>query len=639
MLASAKALTTRHDLALGIGRALDGLDLAAAPPPRLVSLSTTLATNALVEGRGSPVCLLLVGYGADAIGRSALGRALRGDPVAFVEGGHDASGEARAPLDVDAARAAIERHGADVAAFAVAARFSVRNPGHERAVRDLVRALGDRPVTCSHELTAQLDGPRRALTAVLNARLVALVGQLVVSARALLARRGIDAPLMVVKGDGSLVAAEAALARPVETVLSGPAASLVGAGHLSGARDALVSDIGGTTTDVALLRGGWPVLAHEGATVGGWRTMVEAVSAHTWGLGGDSEMRPAERGGDGSAALRAGPARAVPLALLAHEHPGVLPVLRAQAARPAARDHDGRFALRAGADVVGRTTTGERRVLEALAAGPASLERLFEEHPLERALARLVERGLVLLSAFTPSDALHVLGCHRPWSVEAARLGARLLARSCGRPAVGEEWLCREVVERVHVRSAQCLVASALAEEHALSAEDGGPVGRLFLERALAPAAPGTDPLLDVSLRLRRPVVAVGAPAAAFYPEVARRLGTRLVVPEHAAVCGAVGAAVSGVWQSTCVLVTSPEQGRYRVHLPDGVREVDSIEQARAFAEAETARLAAARARAAGAGEIHTRTEVRERSVDVGGATVFLELEVRSVAGGRPRLA
>ena len=131
----------------------------------------------------------------------------------------------------------------------------------------------------------------------------------------LLAERGIKAPLMVVKGDGSLIEAAVAMACPVETILSGPAASVVGAHHLSGEKDVFVSDMGGTTTDIALLSGGRPVLNRDGATVGGFRTMVEAVGVHTFGLGGDSEARLNEDG------LIVGPRRVMPLSLLGHQHP------------------------------------------------------------------------------------------------------------------------------------------------------------------------------------------------------------------------------------------------------------------------------------------------------------------------------
>ena len=127
---------------------------------------------------------------------------------------------------------------------------------------------------------------------------------------------GISAPLMVVKGDGSLVRAEWAMQRPIETILSGPAASVVGAWHLAAAAgDVWVVDMGGTTTDIAALREGRPRLNPEGAQVAGWRTMVEAVDVHTVGLGGDSQVRV--DGKLGPDWLTIGPRRVVPLCLLA----------------------------------------------------------------------------------------------------------------------------------------------------------------------------------------------------------------------------------------------------------------------------------------------------------------------------------
>ena len=202
-----------------------------------------------------------------------------------------------------------------MASFAVSSFFSVRNPAHELAARELIREITGLPVTCGHELTSKLDAPRRALTTALNARLIPQLQHLIRAVEGLMREKGIAAPLMVVKGDGSLVSAEFALNRPVETILSGPAASVVGARHLSGEGDVLVSDMGGTTTDVALLRDGRPILDRNGATVGGWKTMVEAVAVHTFGLGGDSEIR---REGN---RLEVGPRRLVPLSLLAREHP------------------------------------------------------------------------------------------------------------------------------------------------------------------------------------------------------------------------------------------------------------------------------------------------------------------------------
>src|SRR5690606_28212894 len=154
-------------------------------------------------------------------------------------------------------------------------------------------------------------------TTLLNARLVSMIDRLVGACETFMAARGIAAPMMVVRGDGALISATEARLRPIETILSGPAASLIGARHLTGLDNALVSDIGGTTTDVAVLDGGRPRLDPEGALVGGYRTMVEAVAMRTFGLGGDSEVA-LEDGGLRSRVVL-GPRRLVPLSLRSEE--------------------------------------------------------------------------------------------------------------------------------------------------------------------------------------------------------------------------------------------------------------------------------------------------------------------------------
>jgi N-methylhydantoinase A/oxoprolinase/acetone carboxylase beta subunit len=644
VLGSAKALTTKHDLALGVRGAVEAVLPEDPAGIALVSLSTTLATNALVEGHGSPVCLLLVGSGPEALERAGLGRALGGDPVAFIAGGHGASGDEQRPLDLEAARTAILTHAPKVAAFAVAGYFGVRNPAHEAELRDLVRAETGLPVTCAHELTTNLDAPRRAMTTVLNARLIPLLQQLVLAVRGLLADTGVEAPLMVVKGDGSLIAAEAALLRPIETILSGPAASVMGARALAGAEDVLVADIGGTTTDIALLRDGFPALDRDGADVGGWRTMVEAAAVHTVGIGGDSEVRL-----DGAGALTVGPRRALPLSLLARDRPGVLEELRRQAARAAPEAEDGRFALRLRPLDAAESSlsSGETRVWQALAQGPVSLERLLADHHLARPLARLLDRGLAILAAFTPSDAAHVLGLQAGWSAEAARLGAllwdRRLAAAGDAGAAEAEAVARRVVEQVIVQSGEALVSAVLAEERGAVLESGQDLAHELIARALADGGrPGGQPggLLDVSLRLRRPLVAIGAPAATYYPAIGERLGTRVTVPPHAGVANAVGAVASGVLQTVKALITAPDEGRYRVHLSSGPRDFTAYEDAVGFAEREAARLAAEQARRAGAGEVQVRTRRRERIVQgADGQSQFIDCEVAATAVGRPRLA
>ena len=648
VVAAAKALTTKHDLAIGVREAMEAVlppdQGEGAPAIDLVSLSTTLATNAVVEGQGSPVCLLLIGTGPEVLDRSNLRQALAGDPVAFIPGGHRATGDEQAPLDLAAARAAIREHAPKVAAFAVAGYFGVRNPAHEIILRDMVREETGLPVTCAHELTTNLDAPRRAVTAVLNGRLIPLLQQLILAVGGILADKGIEAPLMVVKGDGSLISDRAALTRPIETILSGPAASVIGAHYLAGKDDVFVSDMGGTTTDIALLKDGRPALNLEGAVVGGWRTMVEAVAVHTVGLGGDSEIRLDDYGN-----LIAGPRRALPLSLLAKEEPAALAALRAQAACLAGDplgDHEGRFArrLRPLDAAMTSLSSGETRIWQALAGGAVALEELLRDHHMGRPLLRLVDRGLVILSAFTPSDAAHLLGLQEGWSAEAAGLGAALwrrrLAVAGGPRFADDEAFARRVLDQVVAQSAKALIAAALAEEKAPLPERGERLGELLVDRALSGGKSRDEgSLLAVAITLRRPIVAIGAPAATYYPAVAERLGTRVTVPPHAGVTNAVGAVASGVMQAVRALVTAPDDQRFRVHLASGVRDFPALAQAMDYAEQEAGNLATEQARRAGAGEIELKTRRAERLVPCpGGGELFIEAEVIATAVGRPRL-
>jgi N-methylhydantoinase A/oxoprolinase/acetone carboxylase beta subunit len=402
--------------------------------------------------------------------------------------------------------------------------------------------------------------------------------------------------------------------------------------------------MGGTTTDIAVLRDGRPALDLEGATVGGWRTMVEAVAVHTFGLGGDSELRL-----DDHARLVLGPRRAVPLALLARDHPAVLETLGAQTAHGESDPGDGRFALRLRPLDAATTSlsSGETRVWQRLSEGPVALEVLLADHHLERPLGRLVDRGLVIVSAFTPSDAAHVLGLQEGWNAEAARLGAGLWRRrlaAAGLPGFHDaEAFARRVFEQVVVQSGKALAASALAEERAPLPGPGERLGELLVERALAGDGEddaGDPPLLGAALVLGRPIVAIGAPAATYYPAVAARLGTRATVPPHAGVTNAVGAVASGVARTVKALITAPDDQRYRVHLASGVRDFPGLAPARDYAAAEARRLAAEQAREAGAGRIDVRVDEDERIVTgPAGDRIFVESEVVATAVGRPRLA
>jgi N-methylhydantoinase A/oxoprolinase/acetone carboxylase beta subunit len=643
VLCAAKALTTRRDLSLGIGAAIDAaFRQPHAPAPaavNLVALSTTLATNAIVEGQGSPVCLILIGYDPELIRQYSFEDELVTDDVVYLGGGHDIHGDEAAPLDEDRLRREVLARQNQVEAFAISGYFGVRNPEHEMRARAIIEELTGLPVTCGHDLTSRLNSVRRATTVALNARLVPLLRELIDTLRHTLIERSITAPLMVVKGDGSLVRAEWAMQRPIETILSGPAASAVGAWHL--ARQSGISfdngtlwaiDIGGTTTDIAALRDGRPRLNPEGAQVGRWRTMVEAVDVHTVGLGGDSHVRVTS-----DYKLVIGPQRVVPLSLLASQHPEILTELGSQAAVPPREDVATQFLL-SRRQPARPLEEDEARILNAVARGPVSLAALVREARygtlVLRRVEHLVAERLVLRAGFTPTDALHALGCLDLWDEDAARLGAEILAAQARRPV---DDLCHQVVEGVSARAATALIDKVLTDESHLPDWEGERTARLLLDRALNDSS---DSDLECAFTLRHPVVAIGAPVEAYMPRVAERLHTRLVIPPHAEVANAVGAVSGGVVQRQLVLITPKEDGdNLRVHLPQGVQDFDNLEAAIAYAQAQMVPWIEARAREAGAAqvEVHITRQDREVVVRAGwGDQLYLGSELVFSAVGRP---
>ncbi len=634
VIAAAKALTTKHDLSLGIAHAMDAVRLDPNEIG-LVSLSTTLATNALVEGQGAPVGAILIGYEGHTAPQANLAATLNTPYVALIAGGHDSSGRELAPLDRAAAEQAILQHNPQVAAFAISGYFGARNPEHELAVRDIVRRLTDKPVTCGHELSTRLDAMRRATTVALNASLIPLVCNLLDAMAAALAVRGITAPLMVVKGDGSLISADLARERPVETILSGPAASVVGAMALGGQDDTVVIDMGGTTTDIAVIREGRPVLSAEGATVGGWRTMVEAIEVYTCGLGGDSQVTRNEQG-----SLQIGPTRAVPLAILARTYPEIGAELHRQAQRER-QAGDGEFlVLQRGLwPTTPQSPPFERALQAALQRGPVSAERLREivVHPglYDRYLNRLLREGLVVRAGLTPTDCAHVLGWYTEWDATAARLGATLLARRLG---LEREELCRRVLAKTVQLGAYHAVRAILASEGL--APNGHGLDESLLDRALG-AANGS--LLQVALRVDRPLTAIGAPAPTYWPRAAELLSAPLLVPAHAHVANAVGAVAGSVVVRLKAQITPTEDSAgYIAFVPGQRREFATADEAIGFATAYCAERASASALAAGAATVRLSTARHDHSAPVGpGAEEesYLFTDLTVTAAGRPAIA
>ncbi len=639
VVAKAKAPTSHHDLSIGIGEAIERALLGAGVEPgriELVSLSTTLATNALVEGSGRPVCAVIIGFDDEVIERGGLRQALAGDPAILLAGGHDPHGHERSPLDLDLLADEVARVADRVDGFAVMGQFSVRNPTHERAAAEVIRRVTGKTVTASHVLSAQLNGPKRAVTAILNARLVPIIDRLVATTERTLTARGVHAPVMVVRGDGSLVSAAFVRERPIETILSGPAASLVGAAHLTGLDDAIISDIGGTTTDIAVLRQGMPLVSTMGATVGGHRTMVAAVAMHTHGLGGDSQVRHDDRAA--GAVLLLGPRRVIPVAAVAVQHPATVhAALDHQLSADPPSDLDGVFVVLLDRHRAAELDGNEQRIVEAVATAAGGITRaatVMTSAAQRVVTERLVRKGVLQLAAFTPTDANHVLGGQHTGDADAARKTAQLFARRRDRlgRAIAENatMISHITIDTLVRRSAEAVLAAAF--DH-----DGLP-GDMVRSRAVQAALHGHTGVSRLSVGLNIPLVGLGASAPSYYPAVAALVGTTSDVPHHADVANAIGAVVGRVRISHDCIISAPQIGQFMVHAGDLPFMTTSLQDALDHAT----RVLIARVRAdmdaAGAGEVELSTDWRETTVEVSGTPMFVEGRLHVTGSGRPQL-
>jgi len=628
VLAKSKALTTKWDYTEGIGNALAGLPARLLGRVDLAAVSTTLATNAIVEGRGQKVGLLLMPpYGifdpAD----------VPHEPKAVVGGRLEIDGREISPPDLAEAgrlaRAMAERHG--VGAFAVSGYASTVNPAHERQVKAAAAEATGLSVTCGHELSELLNFRTRATTAVLNARIIPLLRRFLCDVEAALAARGIHAPVMVVKGDGTLMSAQAAIERPIETILSGPAASVAGARYLTRHQDALVVDVGGTTTDTAALSAGVVRTEASGARVGGWKTHVTALDMRTVGLGGDS-LVTFERG-----ELRVGPTRVAPVAWLAAHCPGSGEALDYLAARLGDLDGSTRpmelLALTGRHDAL-RLREDEARILRLLAERPHSVAELVEKagslHHQLLPVARLEQHYVVQRCGLTPTDLLHCEGLFRRWDAAAAERLCGLVGAICGsRP----DELRERVFNLMIGRLATELLKKQLDDVTQPDAMDDCPACQALLKNLLG----GGNGDFAVRVKLSRPIIGLGAPVRFFLPQAARLLGAKAVIPPHADVANAIGAITSNVVVTRHARIEPNAAGGFAVHGLPEARDFAHLHDAHAYARAELERLVRAQARAAGTSTRDVDLDARDRiSAAADGTEIFLERLLTAQLAGPP---
>ncbi|MFY9201873.1 MAG: hydantoinase/oxoprolinase family protein [Methanosarcina flavescens] len=512
---SSKALTTYPDPLPGMKNAIDMLNPEYLKDIKLVSVSTTLSTNTILEGTGFPVGLIMVG---DYV----IPEKLPTDYWVAVSGGHNSDGEELKALDLDSVEEFALRVKEKVSAFAVSSYFSNRNPEHELAVKKAVKDLTGHPVVCGHELSQDLGAYERAITAFLNAQLIPITHKFIQAIIKEFEIRGINANMLMLKCDGSVVGIEEALEKPIETIFSGPAASLVGASYLSKFDTCAMIDVGGTSTDVAMMVNGLPQLSNSGAVVGGWQTRVKAIRMETSATGGDSHVWVK---GD---RIYIGPRRVIPLCRASVIYPGFKEKLKRNRVAKGYLCESiqvTKFYVRTGFRPI-ELRAGEREIYRHIGKEPVSFGDLLvalKKRPSPSILDSLIQKRLIQAIGFTPTDALHVLGEYTEWDVEAATIGASMLGRILKQ---SPEAFSTEAKRRVARNIAEGLIAY-LIEGMPRSEIDRVLLGRNFTR-----------------FSVEIPIVLLGGPARAYVENLKSLINADFIVPEYAEVGNAVGALV-----------------------------------------------------------------------------------------------
>lgn len=509
VLKTAKALTTPWDLTEGLNNCIGHFSDADLRSVDMVCLSTTLATNAILEGRGCKAGLILMGSVPE-------GR-LPADSYEYLPARIDIRGGIQNSLLPEQADEVLERLRGKCDALAISGYSSVRNPVHEEQMRRMAREKLGIPVVCAHELTGQLGFYERTVTAVLNARLIPIIDGLLRAVNVIFREREVSVPIMVVRGDGSLMQEAYALERPVETVLSGPAASMLGSLFLSGRSDGLVADMGGTSLDIVSIRNGEAAVSEEGAEVAGWKTRVRALNIRTYAIGGDSHITVKDR-----KQFFIGPRKVVPYCRSEY--------------------------------ISGKT-------------------------------------------GVTPTDIVHITGEYVMWDRKRSGEGAAALAEKAGIPV---SKLAGLLSEKIAERTAFCLKES--------------------MQHFDLPANPV--------------IIGAGAPADVWLRKAAAIIGAEIIVPAHADVANAVGAAAGKIIELSAARVRFDRRtDSYSIFSELENEKEKDFEKAKNRAETIVQEQAARKAVQAGARSFEIAVFHQEVSDSTG---QFIEYVVKAAASGMP---
>jgi N-methylhydantoinase A/oxoprolinase/acetone carboxylase beta subunit len=618
IISRAKSLTTKWKYSEGIMAAVRQLPSHRLKEVDLVSLSTTLVTNAIVESNIDPVGLFLMPMATmtpDNISHS---------PHSIIKGRMTIEGlisEDIKPGEIkEAAAKMIQQDG--VRAFAVSGYGASINPALELKVKKILREETGLDVCCGHELSGTLNFYVRAHTAVLNAGVIPIMEEFLSEMKTALREVEVDAPQLVVKGDGSVMTGAFASEFPVQTALSGPAASMAGARFLTGLDEALVIDVGGTTSDIGYLEKGEVSVCESGASIGSWRTHVKAVDMLTTGLGGDSAIVFDRQ------IWSIGPGRITPFCWLNAQYD-----LKSSMNKANEIEIEGESSIplqwfyKTKKQPDFKLTGQEQKIMDMLEEGPRLISELSMKlcHGVWKLLKtqRLEKAYCIQKSGLTPTDLYHMQGKLSLWPVEGIQEYYDLYLKLQKESAY-------KVMDML-MNSISRLLAQSVLQRIFPEASETPDVYAPVLDRG--------NERLTLTPTLKTPVIGLGAPAFLFLEDAVKLLGGDVQIPENGDVANALGAITSKVSVESVAGIVPTVEGYYRILGMEGFEDLETLDEAEELCLKTLLEKTRDMAKRAGSSEETVRVRIEDKTAEsAGGDILFLERVFRTSLKGAPDL-
>lgn len=642
ILATAKTPTTHGELHVGIGAALDKLPRDLIDQAEVIALSTTLATNACVENKGGRARLIFFGVTKENVQRVApeYGLTLNED-ILFMECKTRPSGTIVTEPDWDYFEEHVHEWLDDWDAVGIVEMYAKKTGAvHEKKARDIIEREIGIPVVCGYSLFSENNIVKRGASALLNARLIFVIDTFLKAVNVALKERNIRAPFVIVRSDGSLMTGKFTASRPVETLLCGPVASVMGATELSSEKNAVVVDIGGTTTDVAFVKDGAPQRVKTGVRIGKWDTFVKGLFVDTFGLGGDSGVIV----DPSTDKLVIEDSKVMPLCMAADKFPSLIHLLeREEASRSRINNQSKNIYVRLRNLEGNSYYTDREKHIASLFDEPRSLEFVKAqtgELILDYHLERLIREGAVIRVGVTPTDAMHFKGDFLEYNRDASILGLKIQSKILGiKPSELADLIYDEFRRKLYCNLVRILIEDAYPDIRSKGISDQ----LLYLISSTYDQTSTSEPVEFLKTAVSTPAVliGVGAPTPLFLPQVGKLLGAKVITNEFSPVANALGAIVGNVSASVSMEIRyQNESDTYTVYGLGKRIVCQTLREAKKHASEITNAAAEKEAieRGADASTLKFDVQEKENIIDTEFGPLYMGYKITVTASGNLRL-